>query len=238
MRPLQGFTDGALTDQIFYGKTTGNFPTDVELVVDTTTDPMSTYPPFFPNAPDLPAVCTITLEDADGSDNPGVYYLEWWHDMLFDFAQNVKQELEGASWTTAPDDVLLLVSDDPARRNTYIKNKLRDKLVVVHSPEEIEPEEGFRGGFGRNGRQLSVQVSAYVKTRAQVSSGEEPGLSTLDTLMEDIRTELWPSGVPNELSSYIYYGELEPANPPGDPDDLGPGVLAASLRYVGYKMEY
>ena len=234
---LVGYTDGGFNSQAYYGRSAAKLPITVNMKVDTTTDPLSSYPPSFTADNGSATVFTVTIAAAtEGA--PGLYYLEWWSNMLWTFAQKVKDELEGGVWSTAPDDWLLLADDDPDRLNSRVKSALKDRLVVLHSISELEAGEGFDGGFGRNGRALSCLISVYAKSRAGMDANdEETPLATVSTLLEEVRTELWPSGVPNLLSAYIYYGKLEVDEPPATAPELGGGVYKATLRYTGYKME-
>jgi hypothetical protein len=135
-------------------------------------------------------------------------------------------------------DYLLLADDDPDRLSSKIKTKLVDQLLVVHSPEEVEAGEGMDGGFGRNGRALTCLISMYAKDRSGLDGeGEETALAIVDQMAEDARTELWPAGVPNLLTAYIYYAVLETEEGPQDAPEIGSGVYKSTLKLTGYKME-
>lgn len=168
----------------------------------------------------------------------GYAYLEWWFKMLWNFAQRVKDKMEGATWSADPDEYLLLADDDPERMNARIKTALLDSLCVVHSMEEAEPGPGFDGGFGRNGRALTVRISFYVRNRTGMDvNDEEAAVGTLDTYLEECRDQLYPSGVPDLLDGFIYYGTLAAEQGPAPEPEIGGGVYRATMLYTGYKME-
>jgi len=235
---VEAFYGPDLTTQAWYGRAVGKFPTvDVTLYLDENTRAMDSYPPGFPEGEQDDERATLSINDATAG-TPGIYYLEWYDDMLKDFGQRVRSELAGASWTNAPaaPDATLLLTDDDLTRND-VRGYLETALVVVADLRYGEAEPTHRGGFGRHGRKMTATVHIFVKNVSGISSSEEAAIKTCTNYLEDVIQELFPAGEPNRLDGYIFDGRIEPGEKPSAVQIEGVDLIHASLNYVGYKQQ-
>jgi hypothetical protein len=173
------------------------------------------------------------------------YYLEWWYDMLIDVPSLLKNELDtcGFSQTIAagfeaPDDVLVLTTDDDHANEQALTARYDNAMVVISNPEMVTPDPDFAGGFGREGRELQCKITVFSRSLKALDPDKEYGLIYASYLAEDIKAELSPpSGANTTLGDYLYYSRLEMALPPTPVPDLG-DTVATTFTFTAFKMTY
>ena len=225
------------TEQVWYGRSVETAPFEITLFQDSVTRAMDSFPPSFPVGDQTYEKATLTITDLEEG-TPAIYYLEWFGNMVNQYAKEVKAAIDACSWSEseAPDNVVLTLADDLERHS--LRSYLKNRLILIHSPSEEPPPDSHRGGFGREGRMLVVHVTAIVKTASGInSSDEEVALEVLEQIFDDLKALFRPAGVPNLLGDYIYDADYLPQGGPFSLKAKGVDGVARTVRVVGYKHE-
>jgi len=237
---VEGRLSPLFTNQMLYGQAIGEFPLEVPLYYDSHTQALDTFPPVFAEGSTTTQAMTLTIQSAPnaGSDP---FHLEWWNNMLSDFGQRVVAQLEGASWTNAPEEpdaVLLLVGDREEQLDREdSKVELDTALITVADLQELDADPPFQGGFGRKARKLTCLIHVFVKNVAGVEDQEDSGLKSCTLYLEDIVAELDPPGSPNRLDGYLVHGQITAGQKPTPVKISGTDLVHATLRFTGHKFQ-
>lgn len=254
---VQIFGNDRFTGQLFYGAAVGLIKNvekasdgiDVPITLDTRLQPQD--PPGGEIGwPSLPIGSYIYLSlwlSAAVPSTPAdvaVYYLEWSYDVLADFVDALRLNLRLCPFSettgrgySVPDDVVVMAESDLDRND--VKARLKDSLVVIHSPVEIKPDVERSGGFGRKGRQFEAMISVFARDARGLDPKKEYAVEYLALLLADIEERLNPQATVNTLGGYLYDSDYEQEEEVSDGShDAGPNVVVARGRFIGYKIFY
>jgi len=259
---VQVFTDAEARQQIGYGHWAGvmhlETAMDVEIALDWYTKPEDVPPVVGWPATGTELWWRLCVRGIVMPSAPlavETYRLEWWHKMLVDVASYLRQELQSAPYTNtlaagyaAPDAYLVMVGDKDTgeeREGQALEARFKDALIVVHSVRYVEPEPDMAGGHGRTGRRIDCDITLFVRnakgmdTPAGSVGGKDHLVLHAGYLMQDLLAELDPPAERvNLLGGYLAFSRCEQVLPPSRVPTLGMDVVAASLRFTGYKYEY